>query len=107
MRIVYNKLLGGWTRQGTGDDSTMIVVHQPAGMHCDTCKDTGMTGWEKPMGNPPVMVFVPQPCQCIAGDKYRVSNYSKPSIGCICPPGANLQCKNPSCPRNPPDFRVT
>lgn len=24
------------------------------------------------------------------------------AAGCICPPGANLQCENPSCPRKPP-----
>lgn len=30
-----------------------------------------------------------------------------PSYGCICPPGANLQCNNPVCPRNPPDMRPT
>lgn len=24
-----------------------------------------------------------------------------PAMGCICPPGANLQCQNPNCPRKP------
>jgi hypothetical protein len=23
------------------------------------------------------------------------------AIGCICPPGANIQCENPACPRKP------
>lgn len=36
-------------------------------MTCETCKGQGLTGWEKPMGNPPTMVFVPQFCQCPAG----------------------------------------
>lgn len=27
--------------------------------------------------------------------------------GCICPPGANLQCENPLCPRKPLDMRAT
>jgi hypothetical protein len=29
--------------------------------------------------------------------------YSLPQtpVGCICPPGANLQCENPTCPRKP------
>lgn len=22
-------------------------------------------------------------------------------VGCICPPGANKECENPSCPRKP------
>lgn len=22
-------------------------------------------------------------------------------VGCICPPGANIQCENPHCPRKP------
>ena len=25
-----------------------------------------------------------------------------PVMGCICPPGANLTCENPMCPRKPP-----
>ena len=25
-----------------------------------------------------------------------------PMVGCICPPGANLTCENPMCPRKPP-----
>lgn len=26
--------------------------------------------------------------------------------GCICPPGANLECENPFCPRKPPKGSV-
>jgi hypothetical protein len=26
---------------------------------------------------------------------------SQPSHGCICPPGANLTCEGPFCPRKP------
>jgi len=29
------------------------------------------------------------------------------ATGCICPPGANLQCQNPMCPRKPMDMRPT
>jgi hypothetical protein len=39
---------------------------------CEICKDTGMTGWEKPMSgiNGEIhMVFVPQTCLCEAGLK--------------------------------------
>lgn len=39
---------------------------------CDVCKDTGMTGWERPMhgsdGNLH-LVFVPQICTCLAGQQ--------------------------------------
>lgn len=37
---------------------------------CQVCKDTGMTGWEKPMTGPDGkihMIFVPQTCLCEAG----------------------------------------
>lgn len=73
---------------------------------CAACGDTGMIGWEKPMGNPPTMVFVPQFCQCERGQELARMNspdYKRhivsSAFGCICPPGANLQCKNPLCPR--------
>jgi hypothetical protein len=29
-----------------------------------------------------------------------------PYMGCICPPGANLQCENPMCPRKDPMKQV-
>ena len=28
-----------------------------------------------------------------------------PPMGCICPPGANLECQNPMCPRK--GFRIS
>jgi hypothetical protein len=34
---------------------------------CTVCNGQGLTGWEKPMGFPPRMVFVPQFCQCEKG----------------------------------------
>ncbi len=43
-------------------------------MTCETCKGQGLTGWEKPMGFPPVMVFVPQFCQCEAGQSLAKMN---------------------------------
>lgn len=36
---------------------------------CSTCQDCGMTGWEKPMGNPSSMVFIPQFCTCPKGQE--------------------------------------
>lgn len=36
---------------------------------CPICRGSGMTTWEKPMGNPPQMVFIPQCCQCEFGQR--------------------------------------
>lgn len=43
-------------------------------MTCETCKDQGLTGWEKPMGDPPQMVFIPQFCQCERGQSLAAMN---------------------------------
>jgi len=45
---------------------------------CSACNGTGWTGWYKPMGNPPVMVFVPQRCICGTGLRtYKSSDLPK------------------------------
>lgn len=41
---------------------------------CTICGGQGLTGWEKPMGTPPTMVFVPQFCQCEAGQSLAKMN---------------------------------
>lgn len=35
-------------------------------MACDTCNDTGWTGWHKPIHGR--MVFIPQLCTCVAAE---------------------------------------
>lgn len=50
------------------------------------------------------------PCICgKTSDAARVGRIELPPAaqGCICPPGANLQCQNPMCPRKPLDMRPT
>jgi hypothetical protein len=44
----------------------------------------------------PEGVLIPAPSRAVQDSK------SRPSVGCICPPGANLQCENPACPRKDP-----
>ena len=36
-------------------------------------------------------------------------SFKTPPMGCVCPPGANLSCQNPICPRggSSPFFNVT
>lgn len=42
------------------------------------------------------------------GDRCPLEFYGVPAgVGCICPPGANLQCQNPICPRKALDMRPT
>lgn len=53
-----------WQQMKTQDARTAKPV-------CKVCNNTGMTGWEKPMGFPPVMVFIPQVCTCPIGDEIR------------------------------------
>ena len=50
------------------------------------CKD-GIVDPFKPIGPPPNTGSGVQPAW--------------PVMGCICPPGANLECQNPRCPRKP------
>lgn len=42
-----------------------------------------------------------------AGSRKFPAGTLSPAFGCICPPGANLQCENPLCPRKPPTDRRT
>ena len=57
-------------------------------------------------------------CQTTAGCAYRGPQgqmcwfqavipqpFTPQQIGCICPPGANLECQNPLCPRK--GFRIS
>lgn len=54
----------------------------------------------KPVYTPPTAGNIPWP--------YYTSENTWPSympitvpVGCICPPGANKECENPTCPRKP------
>jgi hypothetical protein len=61
---------------------------QPYPRTCPTC---GLGPCRQgPAGLPPNMPSAVQP--------------PRPAAGCICPPGANLQCENPTCPRKPPRY---
>lgn len=62
------------------------------------CKEGIADPW-RPVDPPPNVPSVVQPQGLPA-----MPTYSLPSApaGCICPPGANLQCQSPTCPRKPP-----
>ena len=32
-------------------------------------------------------------------EPFKLGYYRQPLIGCICPPGANIQCQRADCPR--------
>jgi hypothetical protein len=46
-------------------------------------------------GNIPWPYYPPTSNQILPGPLYVMS------AGCICPPGANKECENPTCPRKP------
>jgi hypothetical protein len=68
------------------------------------CKD-GIVDPFKPIGPPPntgsgVQPAWPYPSTHPLPPQPTPTAWPTP-MGCICPPGANLECQNPRCPRKP------
>jgi hypothetical protein len=61
------------------------------------CKNE-ITDPSKPQGPPPNVGSAVKPPTFVVAQPSSVVAPAAP-MGCICPPGANLQCKNPTCPR--------
>lgn len=66
------------------------IAEEAAARHGDPKFTQAMTSAGTPL---PGAAFVP---------RHAVPPYPQPAaaaVGCVCPPGANLQCERPDCPR--------
>jgi hypothetical protein len=68
-------------------------------INCPKCRSVHIQGWGCAAFVEPAPAY--QPRQMPADGQFTIP-YVPPVMGCICPPGANKDCENPTCPRRGP-----
>lgn len=71
---------------------------QPCVRYSKTIPSTPPT--MKPVYTPPTAGNIPWPYYPSENPMPTYMPFTIP-VGCICPPGANKECENPTCPRKP------
>lgn len=72
-----------------------MTYGEPIIGNCPWCMTGGCYGY---CSRRDVDLIMPRPTPSVSTG----STSAPPApIGCICPPGANLECQNPKCPRKP------
>lgn len=66
-------------------------MSEPISVTCATCFQSFPWGSQHSCGSDPWGSILPPPGPTL--------NPTTQPIGCICPPGANLECQAPLCPR--------